>query len=171
MTTGRPRKEIEERFLGRVLKIKNCWIFPSNGRYSKIKTNPPQKKTVSGHRFAWELFIGPIPEGMQVCHKCNNKHCVNPEHLYLGTAKQNINDAIRDGLIDIHGENNPKAKLTFQEARAIQVSWEKTNILQQKYAVSRSTIQRIRNGKLWKTKQQADPKADTNSPMGRKYPG
>lgn len=49
------------------------------------------------HRFAWEVFNGPIPEGMQVCHTCDNPACVNPKHLVLATAKQNTHDMIAKG--------------------------------------------------------------------------
>lgn len=71
-----------------------CWnwksSFKSNG-YGIIKVNG---KTLSAHRMAWEISYGPIPEGMLVLHKCDNSACVNPDHLYLGTYKDNKRDTI-----------------------------------------------------------------------------
>ncbi|HBR21586.1 MAG TPA: hypothetical protein DD713_03315 [Nitrospiraceae bacterium] len=52
------------------------------------------------HRFMYELCIGPIPEGMLVCHTCDIERCGNPEHLFLGTHKDNTQDAINKGRFD-----------------------------------------------------------------------
>src|SRR5690349_13982377 len=54
-------------------------------------------RTVRAHRLAWEKANGPIPEGMMVCHKCDNPPCINPEHLFLGTSKDNAQDSIIKG--------------------------------------------------------------------------
>lgn len=149
MSGGRPRISLDERFWSQVTIVNGCWLFGGTGRYGKIKTEPPYKKTISAHKYAWEYFFGVVPEGLQVCHRCNVKHCVNPLHLYLGTSKQNINDAIRDGLRKIHGEANPKAKLTWEDANIIRDSSLNTATLSSRYGVSYSTIQRIRNGNTW----------------------
>jgi hypothetical protein len=57
------------------------------------------KKSIKAHRLAWELFVGPIPEGMKVCHKYEElgRHNVNPDHLFLGTQRDNIQDAVKKG--------------------------------------------------------------------------
>lgn len=55
------------------------------------------RKPIRAHRLAWELFFGPIPEGKLVLHKCRNRDCVNPYHLYLGSQSDNMKDAVRDG--------------------------------------------------------------------------
>lgn len=60
-------------------------------------------KSVAAHRLAWQLFRGPIPDGMYVCHSCNNKPCCNPDHLYLATHRQNVIDAGRDNLLGNKG--------------------------------------------------------------------
>lgn len=87
-----------KRFWNKVDKTDFCWNWVGGSRgngYGCIKIN---KKTIDTHRFSWELHFGTIPEGMLVCHKCDNKRCVNPEHLYLADYKTNNRDA-RDRII------------------------------------------------------------------------
>ncbi len=82
---------------------KGCWIWTgaTNGKalYGKISVNG-SKITGYAHRVAWELYIGPIPDGMEICHNCpggDNPSCVNPYHSFLGTHKQNFEDAAQKG--------------------------------------------------------------------------
>src|SRR3990167_1660574 len=65
-----------------------------NGRYGRFKISG---RTRSAHRFAWELIHGPIPQGMNVLHKCDVSMCVNSNHLFLGTQKDNMIDCISKG--------------------------------------------------------------------------
>jgi hypothetical protein len=61
-------------------------------------------KQVQAHRVAWTLQHGPIPDGLHVLHKCDNRYCVNIDHLFLGTAQDNVNDMIAKGR-DTYGQN------------------------------------------------------------------
>lgn len=74
-----------------------CWIWTeycNNHGYGRFRVDG--KKTLA-HRASYEAFIGPIPEGMLVCHKCDTPACVNPSHLFLGTDKDNVRDCINKG--------------------------------------------------------------------------
>lgn len=140
----RPAKPIIERFWSQVRKTDWCWTVHGY-RYGKIKTGPPEKRTISAHRFSWELHFGPVPAGKCVCHACNNKLCVRPDHLYLGTCKQNIHDAIRDGLKpDWSGDKNPKSKLGVELSKLIAMSPKPVKVLAEYYGVWETTIYRIR---------------------------
>lgn len=75
-----------------------CW----NWKGSRLKSGHGQFKFDQGtraHRFAWQLFFGPIPEGKMILHKCNNPGCVNPYHLYPGDGSDNMKDRTKDGYV------------------------------------------------------------------------
>lgn len=62
--------------------------------YGRIRPRgaPPSASPILVHRIAWEFAYGPIPAGMKVCHRCDMPSCVNPDHLFLGTQKENMRD-------------------------------------------------------------------------------
>ena len=95
------------------------------------------------HREAWEITYGPIPEGVLVCHKCDNPACFNPTHLFLGTPADNSRDMARKGR-STWGERNPMAKLTHEQAEEIRDSDEPGVVLAERYGVSPPTITRVR---------------------------
>lgn len=73
---------------------------------------------MAAHRVSWVLHHGPIPPGLLVCHRCDNPRCVNPEHLFLGTAKDNSQDMVRKGRVS-QGDRHPYAKLTTEQVVVI----------------------------------------------------
>lgn len=79
-----------------------CWLWgqaPSDNGYGYfgVKTSEGKYKKIRAHRYAWLLHRGEIPEGMEVCHSCDSKLCVNPDHLYLADHAQNMHDASMRG--------------------------------------------------------------------------
>jgi hypothetical protein len=89
-----------KRFFDKVIKTESCWIWTAGSRgktgYGAIKVNG---KVVDAHRLSYELHKEPIPEGMYVCHTCDNRRCVNPEHLFLGSPRDNWQDGVDKGRI------------------------------------------------------------------------
>ncbi|NUQ92859.1 MAG: HNH endonuclease [Gemmatimonadaceae bacterium] len=91
---------VATRFWQKVEKTETCWLW-TGARYSATRYGQvilPGRVVRGAHRVAWELTHGPIPDGLFVCHRCDNKQCVRPDHLFLGTPKDNTHDMIAKGL-------------------------------------------------------------------------
>lgn len=105
--------------------------------------------TVLAHRFAWELAFGPIPDGLLVCHHCDNPPCVNPRHLFLGTVKDNAEDCVGKGR-SCTGERHPRHKLTPQLVSAIKRDHSAGGVthreLAARYGVSQPSVFRAIHG-------------------------
>lgn len=101
------------------------------------------------HRFAWELVHGPVPDGMYVCHTCDVRACVNVDHLFLGTPKDNTHDAMRKGR-HIKGETQGHSKLTEVQVEEIRRNLESDTAAATRYGVTRQAINDVRNGKSWR---------------------
>lgn len=90
-------ESLEVKFWRHTVKADGCWLWRSaivaNG-YGGVKHNG---KMVRAHRASWLIHYGPIPDGLQVCHRCDVKPCVNPEHLFVGTHKDNMRDCVEKG--------------------------------------------------------------------------
>ena len=145
---GRSRRSVDERFWAQVEKSDECWLWNglilSNG-YGQIKT-PLGKKSV--HRLSWEMHRGPIPRGMFVCHRCDVRECVNPDHLFLGTAADNNRD-MREKLRHVRGDRVRGSRLTPQQAAEIRASDEPRSVLAERYGVSGTSIRNIKARKTW----------------------
>lgn len=85
------------RFMGRVNKTNNCWNWTGGTDSSGYGSFGYKGKTIASHRISYELFIGQIPDGLHILHKCDNRKCVNPEHLWVGTNNDNVQDRVKKG--------------------------------------------------------------------------
>lgn len=121
-----PRKSAEERFWAKVNKGDACWnwtgcITPAG--YGLISV---RGRLISTHRFSYQIHHGSIPEGKLVCHTCDNRSCVNPSHLWLGSDRDNTRDMIAKGRrVIISGDAFCLTKVTdaqVQEIRALYAS-------------------------------------------------
>lgn len=145
----------EERFWKYVDKKSDneCWNWLgvcNNKGYGKIKIN---QKDISAHRFSWELHFGKIPKDLYICHHCDNPPCVNPNHLFLGTSKDNIDD-MKNKNRQAKGENNGNSKLTSKQVEEIKRLYYEGKITQIEIAkifnVAHTTILNINRNKTWK---------------------
>jgi len=104
-----------------------CMIWqgkPFNNGYGYVAEYVDKKKRVIGvHCAAYELTYGKIPKGMFVCHHCDNKLCCNPEHLFLGTNRENINDMLKKGR-SLKGIKHHSSKLTEKQVKEIRKKYD-----------------------------------------------
>lgn len=100
------------------------------------------------HRIAWMLANGPIPTGMHVCHRCDNRRCINVAHLFLGTNADNMADKVGKNR-QARGSRHGSAKLTEQEVRDIRAMSAPQRAIAAFYGMSQSTVSEIKRGELW----------------------
>jgi len=159
-----------ERFWAKVNKTKSCWNWTGAVRWngygkimqeSGLRPNGKRKQVdILVHRFSYELIHGPIHDTkMCVCHKCDNRLCVNPDHLFLGSRLENMRDMDQKRRraygekVSSPGEKNPAAKLTEKEVLEIRKLYATNNFTQTKLAimfgVTQPLIGRIVKNKSW----------------------
>lgn len=142
-----------------------CWEWQGakNGAgYGSVNWG---KRVLKTHRLAYELIYGPIPDGLYICHHCDNSSCCNPDHLFAGTSSDNAKDRDRKNRRDFtlwrpkhpenrSGENHHKAKLNDESVRTIIKKHCKDGVpkshLAREYGVSCDTIRNIITRKNWR---------------------
>lgn len=144
----------EERFkLSYKIRDDGCWLWAIHCDSKGYGVMGINNKKIMAHRFSYELYVGKIPEKMVVCHKCDNPSCVNPDHLWVGTQRDNIIDMVKKGRSKHPiGEKNHLTKLSRDEVINIKCSLLNNvsgNKLAKKYGVTRTSIYKIKNGVSW----------------------
>ena len=143
----------KELFLRNVDKTVDCWIWTGREIGKGYGYFFLRRGFIRAHRASWELHNGPIPKGMLVCHKCDVRKCVNPDHLFLGTNTDNMRDAMRKGRVFRPiGSLNGKSKLVESDVwKIIKEKKEGLRIkaISLKLNISARIISTILNGRTW----------------------
>ena len=148
------RKSLQERFDEKFIPEPNsgCWLWLGSLNSTGYGAFYIPPKRMGAHRAAYEIYIGQVPEKKFVLHSCDMPCCVNPNHLFLGTHQENMNDMLRKGrsaLNKARGEKHCRAKLTAAAVLEIRLSKETTRALAKKYGVHHAQIHNARTHKSW----------------------
>lgn len=153
----RPRspEQIIQSFWEKVNRLSDneCWEWKASTRRGGYGQFTSGTQRVA-HRFSWELHNGKIPSGLIVCHKCDNPKCVNPNHLFLGTYKDNMSDKTAKGRGRYaYGESSGHAKLTNEKVMAARFEYSNGALIKdiaKKYGVTKEPMRRAIRGLSWK---------------------
>ncbi len=162
--TKKAERPFIERFWEKVNKEtqNGCWEWIAGTRQGYGAIKELSGFITDAHRVSFKMHFGEIPKGMVICHKCDNRKCVNPSHLFLGTHADNVADKVAKGrqpkgmkpkLPFKPGQANISSKLTETQVKEILTRYkdgERQANLMRYFGVSRQTICNIVNGKRWK---------------------
>ena len=136
-----------------------CWnwlgykVGNGYGRFTLPDVEKP-KRVVAAHRLAWTIANGDIPNGLYVCHACDNRACCNPAHLWLGTHQENIADMMKKGrAYDRRGEKHPRTQLSNADVKTIRHLYFAERRTQKElgkfFGIHRSSVSNIVTGYSW----------------------
>ncbi len=162
-----------ERWASHVAIGDGCWVWlgaRDKKGYGRFK-DPARKSAACAHRISYEHFVGPIPAGLFVCHRCDNPACVRPDHLFVGTHRDNMDDMAAKGRSTFtrwpelicrpwldcperlcRGADHPSAKLTLERVRSIRqriAAGETQTGLAREFGVTQANISSIVRRKTW----------------------
>jgi hypothetical protein len=140
-----------DRFMDKVSPEPNsgCWLWTSSVDSTGYGTFWKDRTAQKAHRLSYQIHRGEIPAGMQVCHKCDNPLCVNPDHLFVGTLQDNMKDRNAKGR-QARGVRHSKARLSEDDVRFIRSSNLTTIALGKMFNINHGSISAIRTRKNWK---------------------
>lgn len=137
-----------QRFWSKVDKSGDCWLWTAgkySGRgYGKFSVN---RRSELAHRVAWRLVVGAIPSGLNVCHRCDVRLCVNPAHLFLATQAENMADMAKKGRARPGLSPLFRPKLTLDQIEAIRADQRGQYEIAADYGVNQASVSRIKRGK------------------------
>ena len=147
---------VEERFWEKVIVVKDsCWKWTgdkSEFGYGRIQSDKGKDGVLHAHRVSWEIHFDPIPDGLLVCHKCDNPECTNPDHLFLGTDADNMADKTSKGRQN-RGETHPSAILSEKDVLSI-IEDNKRGVrnceIASRLCISQQSVCDILKGRHWK---------------------
>ncbi len=171
-------KTLVQRFWEKVQKTDGCWIWTgaTTQGYGVIRAEGPSRAMIRAPRLSYEIHVGPIPKGKHILHHCDNPPCTNPEHLFVGTSKDNAEDMVRKGRStkgrststwvargNVHytrripcaqvGQKNNGSKLTDKQVQEIRNLYAQGNISQSKlgkmFNVSQTAVGHILRRITW----------------------
>lgn len=136
------------KFLENVLFDDGCWNWDGdkNYGYGRLRVAESMQRA---HRVAWYVYNGPIPDGQYVLHQCDNRACIRPSHLFLGSHKDNMDDMIAKGR-SAKGERHSHAKLSEAQVLEIRESTLSTRGIAKVYGISQSQARNVKNGANWR---------------------
>jgi hypothetical protein len=151
----------KERFLSRVAIAPDhatCWEWTGSVGHNGYGRFRFGRRIVRAHRCSYELFVGAIPDGLQVLHSCDNRRCVRPSHLFLGTNEDNVADRCRKGRSGksaphLRGEGNGRSKLTAAAVLQIDAACRSTRTqvsVAREFGVSGQTVNCIMRQRAWR---------------------
>jgi len=144
--------ETEARFFEKVSPEPNtgCWLWTAYTKSAGYGQFWYLGRWKLAHRASYDMFVGKVPDGVLVCHKCDVPGCVNPDHLFLGTHQDNTDDMVRKGR-DFHpkGEDNSSAKLSKLQVAAIRRDARPQRHIALEYSVSQQLVSQIKTHKVW----------------------
>ena len=149
------RKPFEQRFWDKVQKTDTCWNRvggKGHHGYGRLGVKYFGERLV--HKISYILHFGPIPKGMEVCHRCDNTSCVKPDHLFIATHFNNMQDMVKKqrhiGKGGKPGIECPSHKLTEEQVKEIKSSTDHWTKFSNKFNISRQSICDIRCNRTWK---------------------
>jgi len=154
--TRKPRSPLEDRFWAKVEKSDSCWEWKGTINENGYGMITIERKPQRAHRISYTLKRGPIPNGMCVLHHCDNRCCVNPDHLFLGTYLDNSRDMDAKGRRRSNvrpGEGSPTHILTEEQVLEIRKQKEQgisTKQISASFGIAKSTVFQIVNRQTWK---------------------
>lgn len=155
----KPSTTVVARFWSKVQRSSGCWEWTGSlqSGYGQLRVCTDSRVPMArAHRVSWEIHYGPVPDDLCVLHRCDNRKCVRPDHLFVGTRRDNARDMVAKGRhhrAHLRGERHPSARLNAAGAAEVlrrARGGESLTSLARAYGISISAVWALKNGRTWK---------------------